>query len=52
MLSVEECRTILGQTELTDEQVAEIRDTLYGFAQTLVEEYLRERRQHSSQKSI
>lgn len=44
MLSVEECRTILGLPALSDDEVAEIRDTLYAFAHTLIGEYLRERR--------
>jgi hypothetical protein len=43
-LSVAECREILGIPELTDEQVAEIRDTLYGFARVFLDEFLRERR--------
>ncbi len=43
MLSIEECRKILGKPELTDEQVAEIRDTLYSFAHAMVDEYLRRR---------
>jgi hypothetical protein len=50
MLSIEECRAILGHPELTDQQVAEIRDTLYGFAHSLIDEYLRERRERRSQK--
>jgi hypothetical protein len=44
MLSVEQCRTVLDIPELSDDEVAKIRDTLYGFAHTLIEEYLRERK--------
>jgi hypothetical protein len=44
MLSLDECRTILGLPDLTDEQTREIRDTLYGFAHTLIHQYLRERK--------
>jgi len=43
MLSIEECRQILGKPELTDEQIVEIRDSLYCFAHALVDEYLRSR---------
>jgi len=42
MLSIEECRTILGKPELTDEQIAEIRDTLCAFAHTLIDGFLRD----------
>jgi len=51
MLSIEECRSILGLPELSDDQVAEIRDTLYAFAHTLIDEYLRERRAGASPES-
>jgi hypothetical protein len=44
MLSLDECRQILGLPDLTDDQVREIRDTLYGFAHTLIDEHLREKR--------
>ncbi len=43
MLSIDECRKILGKPELTDKQVAEIRDSLYSFAHAMVDEYLRRR---------
>jgi len=46
MLSIEDCRQILGKPELTDEQVAEIRDSLYCFAHAFVDEYLRRRKTH------
>jgi hypothetical protein len=45
MPSIDECRQILGKPQLTDDQVREIRDTLYGFAHTMIDEYLREKRQ-------
>ncbi len=44
MLSIEECRKILGKPELSDEQIVEIRDSLYCFAHALVDEHLRKRR--------
>ena len=37
MLSNEECRRLLGSPPLSDEEVAEIRDTLQEFAVTLVD---------------
>ncbi len=43
MLSVEQCRTLLGMRNLSDEQVAEIRDALYCFGHLLVEEFIREK---------
>ncbi len=50
MLSIEECRAILGRPDLTDQQITDIRDTLYGFARTLIDEYLREQRERRSQE--
>jgi hypothetical protein len=50
MLSIDECRAKLGVPDLSDEQVAEIRDTLYGFAHTLIDEYLRDRKARRSPK--
>ncbi len=43
MLSIEELRKSLKRPELSDDQVAGLRDTLYCFARVLVEGYLRER---------
>jgi hypothetical protein len=44
MLSIEECRQILGKPALTDEQVVEIRDSIYCFAHALVDDYVRRRK--------
>lgn len=44
MLSIDELRAILGQPELTDEQLTEIRDTLTCFARVFIDGYLRDRR--------
>ena len=41
MLSVEECRRILGVPQLSDEEVVEIRDTLVAFVQVFIDDYLR-----------
>jgi hypothetical protein len=43
MLSIEELRKSLNRPNMSDEQVAEIRDALYCFARIFVEGYLRER---------
>lgn len=48
MLTVDECRDILGLPDVPDEQVAEIRDTLYAFAGTFVDQYLRDCREQGS----
>ncbi len=44
MLSIEELRAQLGQPDMPDNQVADIRDTLYAFADTFIHMYLEERR--------
>lgn len=36
MLTVEQCRTYLTDTALTDEQVAQLRDALYAVAQIVL----------------
>ena len=36
MLDLETCKTILGDTNLTDEQIIEIRKTLYILVETIV----------------
>ena len=41
MLSVEECRRILGTPQLSDEEVAEIRDSLVAFSRLFIDDYLR-----------
>jgi hypothetical protein len=43
MLSIEECRRLLGYPDWSDEQVTEVRDTLQAFASLCLDEYLRER---------
>lgn len=42
MLSVERCRRVLKQSTMSDEDVTQIRDTLYSFATLLVDSYVRE----------
>jgi len=41
MLSYDECRKILGRPELTDEQVEQIRDSLYAFAHAMIDDYIK-----------
>ena len=41
MLTIEECRTLLGNPDLSDEQVRDIRDTLYAFAYTFIDAFLK-----------
>jgi len=40
-LSVEQCKKLLPSGSYTDEQIAEIRDSLYQLATILVGEYLK-----------
>jgi len=40
VLSIEDCRRLLGSPSLSDEDVAEIRDTLQAFAVTLVDGFV------------
>lgn len=42
MLTIEQCRRILGLEELSDEQVTTIRDNLYGFSHMLTDRYIRD----------
>lgn len=44
MLSLDDCRRRLNDPTLSDEQLAEIRDTLNAFARLLVEDYIRTHR--------
>ena len=48
-ISVAECRRILGNTPLSDEQVEELRDALHGLSNTLIDCYIQEhpRQTHS-----
>ena len=42
MLSIEECRKELGKSgeEMTDEQVQEVRDSLYSMAELALDTYI------------
>ncbi|TSC59958.1 MAG: hypothetical protein Greene041662_343 [Candidatus Peregrinibacteria bacterium Greene0416_62] len=39
MLTIEQCRTYLKETALTDEQVERLRDSLYAVTQTVLAPY-------------
>lgn len=43
MLSIEECREYLDDKNLSDEEVLEIRDNLYGLAEIAIESYIKEK---------
>lgn len=40
MLSIKECRKHIGETNLSDKQVKEFRDTLYILCEQVIDEYL------------
>jgi len=40
MLSIEECKEYLKDSELTDEKIREIRGVLYGFAEGVLDKHL------------
>lgn len=42
-LSIERCQAVLNDDSLSEENVVEIRDTLYGFSYLLIEKYIREK---------
>ena len=44
MLSIDELRALLGRPQMSDKQVAEIRDTLYAFADTFIGMFLEEQK--------
>ena len=39
MLSISECRELLGETELTDSQVEQLRDALYATVENVLDDY-------------
>ena len=40
MLSIEQCREILGDDSLTDNDVSDLRDTLYAWIDRFFDDYL------------
>ncbi len=49
--SVAECRRILKNAPLSDEQVEELRDALHGLSNTLIDCYVREHPRKTSSLS-
>jgi hypothetical protein len=39
MLSIEECRKLLHNTELTDDEVQKLRDSMYDLVSSMIEDY-------------
>lgn len=39
-LSVKDCRHYLGRIDLSDNEIADLRDTLYGYAEVLIDQYI------------
>ena len=48
MLTISDCKKILSQVQ-EDEQVKEIRDTLYQLANLLIENYLKDKNKFNNQ---
>lgn len=42
MLTIDECRKILGDADLTDEQIEEMRNSLYCLSEHFINKYLKE----------
>lgn len=43
MISLERCKEILKDESMTDEEVGQLRDALYGMVESIVDDYLKER---------
>ena len=39
MLSISQCKKLLGKTDLTDKQVEDLRDALYAIIENILDEY-------------
>lgn len=44
MLSIEKVREILNDENISNEEILEIRDNLYGLAEIAIESYMKERK--------
>ena len=42
MLSIEKCRELLGETNLSDEQISDLRESLYTIIENILDEYHKE----------
>lgn len=43
MMSIEKVREILNDENISDEEIIEIRDNLYGLAEIAIESYIKEK---------
>lgn len=50
MISIEQCKKILNNSNYTDEQIREIRNILYQLGEMLFDEYMRQKRANLSDK--
>ncbi len=44
MLSLEKCRELIGDPKLSDKEITEIRENLYGLAELALEQYFRQKK--------
>ncbi len=42
MLSIEKCKEYLGETDLSDEQIEDLRDNLYVMVENILDNYIRQ----------
>lgn len=41
MLSIEQCKEILGDRTISDDQTEEVRNALYALVENIIDEYIR-----------
>lgn len=51
MLSLEKCRAVLGQPRLSDDEIEDIRNKLYGIAEIMVTQFLTKSSEPDGEKS-
>jgi len=42
MISIEDCRKLVRKTDLTDEQIRDLRDAIYAIAENVIDQYIQE----------
>jgi predicted DNA-binding ribbon-helix-helix protein len=52
MLSLDNCRRILNFPQLSDDEVREIRDTLYSFVRVFIDDYLKQKTAETGKSPI
>jgi S-adenosylmethionine:tRNA-ribosyltransferase-isomerase (queuine synthetase) len=50
MLSIEQCKKILKNSNYSDEEIREIRNVLYQLGEMLFDEYMKQKRSESTKK--